>query len=143
MPEWLPFIGQFAGLAELAVTAIGAIILATLALGKKLTSPRRPSSEEIAREAAKYIERYDDRATNHIGAEMRQERVANGISVRYRFLREISGCLCSWRSETRDGAKPPSRKRRPPANTIFKTGSGSYKQGPAPGYAGSDEASPE
>ena len=82
--------------AELIVSAAGIIALVSLAAWNKVTGSRPDPSEQIATEAKAYVQRYGDAAIRRIGIEMHQERTLNGITPRYRYLREISGCLCTW-----------------------------------------------
>lgn len=96
MLDQLFYINKAAGIAELMVIAIGIIALAVPAVWNRFTGPPPPSPEQIATEAEGYMQRYGDAAISRIGTEMHQERVANGISSRYRHLREISGRLCNW-----------------------------------------------
>ena len=96
MLDRLFYISQAVGIAELVVSAIGIIVLAVLAAWNRVAGPRPPSSEQIVREAESYMRRYGEAAISQIGTEMHQERTVNGISSRYRYLREISGCLCRW-----------------------------------------------
>ena len=103
------YISKTAGIAELIVIAIGIIALVVPAVWNRARGPRPASSEQIATDAERYRQRYGDAAFSRIGTEMHQERVANGISSRYRHLREISGCLCSWNGSAGGTARPSYR----------------------------------
>jgi hypothetical protein len=106
MLDQLFYMSQAAGTAALLVTAVGILVLAALAAWNRVKAPRPPSSEQIAGEAETYIRRYGDAAVSRIGTEMHQERTVNGISCRYRYLREISGRLCSSHMSTGNSARP-------------------------------------
>jgi hypothetical protein len=106
MLNQLFYISQAAGLAELIVTAIGIIALAVLAVWNSVTGSRPSSSEQNGKEAERYMRRYGDAAMSRIGVEMHQERTVNGISSRYRNLREICGYLQSWHTSAGDCTRP-------------------------------------
>jgi hypothetical protein len=89
------YLSTSADVVDLMVIAIGIIALAVSAIWSRFTGSRSPSLEEISTEAERYWQRHGDAAISRIGDEMHRERVANGISARYRYLREISGHLCS------------------------------------------------
>ena len=111
MLDQLFYISKAAGFVELIVIAIGIIALAVSAIWNRFTGPRPPSPEEISTEAEAYWQRHGDAAMSRIGNEMHQERVANGISARYRYLREISGRLCSAHTSAGNSTRDSHRQR--------------------------------
>lgn len=96
MFEGLAHICQVTGVAELIVASAGFIIVALVAVWRKLSSSP-PSSAEIASGAERFRQLYGEAAVRRIGAKMHQERVANGIGRRYRLLSEISERLSNLR----------------------------------------------
>ena len=87
-------IGCLAMFVIVSILVFGPIAWAAVSLIWWWLIPGRVfSPEEIAIVATRYAMQFEDRALSQVGIDMHQERVTNGITHRYRFLREVSGLL--------------------------------------------------
>jgi hypothetical protein len=86
---------EYLSLAVLVITLLlsfGTIAATAFVLACWRRTPARVySPAEISIAADKYVKQFDDGALNQVGVDMNQERVANGMTPRYRFLEDVSG----------------------------------------------------